>query len=89
MRNKLWRLFLQALRTVTLAVDDWIQREEVKLREPFTLRTEGAARAAALAEVEPIASKKRERAQRQARRAIKPAFPRLRYQHGTFVRQNG
>jgi hypothetical protein len=53
MKTKLWRIFLRALRAVTLAVDDWIQRQEVRLRDK-------AAMAEFLAEVDPAASAARE-----------------------------
>jgi hypothetical protein len=53
MKTKLWRIFLRALRAVTLAVDDWIQRQEVALRE-------GPARARYQAEVDPAQSERRE-----------------------------
>jgi hypothetical protein len=54
-------LFLRALRAVTLAVDDWIQRQEVILRE-------GPARARYQAEVDPIASAVREKAAQERNR---------------------
>jgi hypothetical protein len=53
MKTKLWKLFLRALRAGTWALDGWIQRQEEKLRE-------APARAAALAEVDPVASARRE-----------------------------
>jgi hypothetical protein len=74
MREKFWRLFLRALRAVTLAVDDWIQRQEVALREKTAV-------AQFQAEVDPVQSRKREKVSR----AAKPRRPRLVYQHGEFV----
>jgi len=73
-REKSWRLFLRALRAVTLTVDDWIQRQEVALREKSTV-------AQFQAEVDPVQSRKREKVSR----ATKPRRPRLVYQHGEFV----
>ncbi len=83
LREKMWRLFLRTARTITLTVDDWIQRQEVSLRE-------GAAVAQFQAEVDPAASAVREKAIRRERmpRATRAARPaRLKYQHGEFVRQ--
>lgn len=98
---KLWRLFLRALRAVTLTVDDWIQTQEVLLREPAYRRQHQA-------EVAPAASSRREKAAKVLRRegttgwdvpAVNGArhsqrrkpvgAPRLRYQAGQFVRQGG
>jgi hypothetical protein len=73
-RAKSWKLFLRGARAVTLAVDDWIQRQEVALREK-------SAVAQFQAEVNPGESRKREKAVR----AAKPRRPRLVYRHGEFV----
>lgn len=78
-RKKLWKLFLRIARAVTLAADDWIQRQEVRLRD-------NSAVATFQAEVDPIASAVREKAIRRAARITKPRLPRLKYQHGEFVR---
>lgn len=75
LKLKLWRLFLRALRAATWTVDDWIQRQELTLREP-------AERAEAAKTVDRKASAARER-QIRARR---PKLPRLRYEAGQFVR---
>jgi hypothetical protein len=75
MKTYLWRLFLRIARLVTLTVDDWIQRQEVLLREP-------ASKAAYQVDVNPSTSAIREKANKKAaprRRA------RLKYQHGEFV----
>ena len=79
MKLKLWKLFLRIARSITLTVDDWIQVQEVKLRQE-------AGRQEILAEVDPSASAVREKAIRRVARAAKPKQPRLRYQHGEFVR---
>jgi hypothetical protein len=94
MRLYLWKLFLRTARTITLTVDDWIQRQEVSLRAR-------AAVAEFQSEVDPVASALRERSGQatrekavrrerkprvysELRRAARPA--RLKYQHGEFVR---
>lgn len=104
LKLKLWRLFLRAVRAVTLTVDDWVQAQELKLREP-------AVRAAAQVEVDPVASALREKALRAsspekalrresllggtvpavngARHSRRAGAPRLRYQAGQFVRVGG
>lgn len=83
---KLWRLFLRAVRAVTLSVDDWVQAQENLLRAPVYRGQYAPAEVAAFqAEVDPVASSRREKAQR----AAKPRRPRLVYQHGEFVRQGG
>jgi hypothetical protein len=79
MKTKLWKLFLRIARSITLTVDDWIQVQEVKLRQE-------AGKQEILAEVDPTASAVREKAVRRVVRAAKPKQPRLRYQHGEFVR---
>jgi len=79
-REKLWKLFLRIARTVTLSVDDWIQKQEVALRQE-------SVKQEALAEVDPVASAAREKAVRRATR--KARLPRLKYQHGEFVRLEG
>ncbi len=52
-REKSWRLFLQVTRTAVWSVDEWLQRQEVLLRQP-------AAIAQFQKEVNPIASGVRE-----------------------------
>lgn len=96
-RKKLWKLFLRIARAVTLAADDWIQRQEVRLRDT-------AAMADFQAEVDPVASAVRERAIKKlggvsagkstignsasphSRKLAPHRLPRLKYQHGEFVR---
>lgn len=83
---KIWRLFLRALRAVTLTVDDWIQTQENLLRAPAYRGQYAPAELAAFqTEVDPVMSSRREK----AHRAAKPRRPRLVYQHGEFVRQGG
>jgi hypothetical protein len=99
LREKLWKLFLRTAREITLTMDDWIQRQEVSLRE-------GAAVAQFQAEVDPVASAAREKSYRIVHdgvttggkttpleilhaRSGKPRvarLARLKYQHGEFVR---
>ena len=96
LREKMWRLFLRTARTITLTVDDWIQRQEVSLRE-------GAAVAQFQAEVDPAASAVREKEKKiggvsarksntgssaspHSRALVPRRQPRLKYQHGEFVR---
>lgn len=81
-RKKLWKLFLRIARAVTLAADDWIQRQEVRLRNT-------TAMADFQAEVDPIASAAREkviRRERKPRTQARPKLARLKYQQGQFVR---
>lgn len=80
MKTKLWKLFLRIVRSITLTVDDWIQRQEVGLREQV------AGKAEYLAEVDPAASAVREKAIRRERKPKVARRPRLVYQHGEFVR---
>lgn len=114
----LWRLFLWAVRAVTLTVDDWVQAQEIRLRQT-------AAMADFLREVDPAASAARESEKKStgaglgygvqtpasvrithrshqfaagvpglgtavkngARHSRRAGAPRLRYQHGQFVRE--
>jgi len=75
MKRKLWKLTLRILRSIVLAIDDWIQRQEVLLRQPAEARQ-------MIAEVNRSQSAMRERAIRKAREKQ----PRLRYVNGQFVR---
>jgi hypothetical protein len=88
MKTKLWKLFLRIARSITLTVDDWIQAQEVKLRQE-------AGKQEILAEVDPAASAVRENAVRRERRignvvsnrvSTRPHIGRLKYVHGEFVR---
>lgn len=92
--GKSW--LLKLLRDIIWRADEWVQRQEVRLRD------EAAAvevSAAALAEVDPVASAAREHAHKRAARAARPRsnrtassarprLPRLKYEHGEFVRRN-
>jgi hypothetical protein len=81
MKTKLWKLFLRIVRSITLTVDDWIQAQEVKLRQE-------AGKQEILAEVDPAASAVREKAIKRTRRngsIAKARPPRLKYLHGEFV----
>jgi len=80
MKLQIWKLFLRTLRSITLTVDDWIQRQEVLLREP-------AQKAEFAAEVDSVASAAREKTHKRAARVPKPSKPRLVYQGGQFVRE--
>lgn len=79
LKTKLWKMFLRIARSITLTVDDWIQVQEVKLRQD-------AVRQEALAEVNPVQSAVREKAVRRERKVKTVRRPRLVYQHGEFVR---
>jgi hypothetical protein len=82
MKLYLWKLFLRVARSITLTVDDWIQRQEVLLRDP-------AQKAKFAAEVDPVTSAAREKTHKRAARVQKSRPARLRYQGGQFVRQEG
>ena len=75
-RKTLRRWLLTRMRNMLWRADEWIQKQEVCLRDE-------AMKPAYVAEVDPIQSRKRERTARAAR----PRMTRLKYQHGEFVKQ--
>ena len=94
-------MFLRTARAITLAADDWIQRQEVALRDK-------AAVPAFQAEVDPVQSAAREKILRKTKSGGVSAgksnigssasphshvlaphrLSRLKYHHGEFVRQS-
>jgi len=67
-------------------VDDWIQRQEVRLRDKAAMADVSAV-ALAKAEVDFVASAAREKTHKRAARVLKPRKSRLVYQGGQFVRE--
>jgi hypothetical protein len=80
----LHRLAIRWARTIVDAADERVHAWEVGLRAASGDVDQAAAKSEALAEVDPKASRARERARK---RTAKPRAPRLRYVHGEFVRQ--
>jgi hypothetical protein len=96
MKLYLWKLFLRIARSVTLTVDDWIQRQEVALRDQLAVPVFQA-------EVDPVRSAVREKAIKKSggvsagksntgisasphsRVLVPHRLPRLKYHHGEFV----
>lgn len=76
-KKRVWRWTLLRLRSIVDAADEWIHAEEIKLRAPLDPP-------APPAEVDRQASAAREKAHK---RAARPRTPRLRYDHGAWVRQ--
>jgi hypothetical protein len=76
-RSRLKRWLIKMLRNAVDRADEWVHRQEVGIREQVAGGREYAA------EVDPVASRKRERAIVKTRR---PRLARLKYQHGEFVR---
>lgn len=75
------RFLLKSLRNALDRADEWCHAQEVRLRDEAAMADKSAV-AAAKAEVDPAASRQRERKIRAAR----PRLARLKYQHGEFVR---
>jgi hypothetical protein len=75
----IWKWTLKTLRIALDRADDWLHAKEVALRDE-------AAKPALLAEVDPVASRAREKAIKRERKP-RARKPRLVYQHGEFVRR--
>lgn len=84
MKRYLWKLAIRMLQSLVWRADEWLHAQEIKLREPAPAAV--IARAAAPdPEFDVKASAARERIVKKAR-AASPRHPRLKYQHGEFVK---
>ena len=90
LQRYLWRLFLRLAGNAVTAAEDWIHAQEVKLREES--QSAGNAQTAVTAAPAKCSEEfavKASAARERVKRAARPRRPRLVYQAGQFVRQEG
>ncbi len=78
------RWSLKQLRNLLWRVDEWVMKQESRLRDEAAMADTSAV-ALAKAEVDPVTSAQREKSHRHRR--VNRGLSRLKYQNGEFVRR--